>query len=403
MVSRKSAVKSIPIAKSYFNRKEFALVSTTIASGWISQGRMVEEFESALSRYTGAKYAIAVSSGTTALHLALLLSGVGPDDEVIIPSFSFIATANAVLYCGAKPVFVDIDPRTYNIDPVKISKFLDECCKFDRVKCRVINRNTGRVIKAIMPVHQFGLSADLDAIGKIAKRYCLAVVEDAACGLGSLYKGRKIGDGHNISCFSFHPRKIITTGEGGAILTDNKSYADRLHILRNHGASLTARDKHTGKAAAKEDYEVLGYNYRMTDIQAAVGIAQMLKLPAILKKRNYLAKNYNDAFKNIGYVHVPYIPEYATPNYQSYILRIDDGAPVSRDDIVRELLKYGISARRGNTAIHTQTLYKNMGPGPDLENTERAASHTIALPLYFDMTIKEQDFIIDTLVSIIRK
>jgi len=401
MVSKKSAVRSIPIARSYFNKLESALVSKVIASGWISQGKIVEDFERSLAGYTGAKYAVAVSSGTTALHLALLVSGVGPGDEVIVPSFSFIATANSVLYCGARPAFMDIDLKTYNIDPLEIIRFLKDGCRYDAKKKRLINKNTGGMVRAIMPVHQFGLACDLNAIERIAEKYNLSVIEDAACGLGASYKGRKIGDGRNMACLSFHPRKIITTGEGGAILTDNRFFADKLRALRNHGASLTACDKHAGKTAAKEDYEVMGYNYRLTDVQAAIGIVQMSKLPAILKNRNSLAKKYNDAFKNIDRVHVPFIPPYAAPNYQSYVLRIGHGCPVSRDEIVSGLLGYGISTRRGNTAIHKQTLYRNMGLDAKLVNTEKAASDTIALPLYFDITVKEQNFIIDKVISII--
>jgi len=359
-------MKDIPIAKIYLGREEKDLVAKVISSGWIAQGRMVKEFEDRAARYTGAKYAVAVSSGTAALHLALLISGIGEGDEVIVPSFSFIATANSVLYCGARAVFVDIDSKTYNIDPDKIGA--------------AITRKT----KAIMPVHQFGLACDLDAVSEIARRYNLAVIEDAACALGSLYKGRRIGSGSNIACFSFHPRKIITTGEGGMLVTGSRAHADKARALRNHGASLTAH----------EDYKVLGYNYRLTDLQAAVGIGQLSRLAAVLKKRKRLAERYDRAFENIKCVEIPRIPPYATPNYQSYVIKIRKSG-ISRDRLIERLSKDGIQTRRGNTAIHLQGLYKKRAPDAVLPNTEEAALRTIALPIYYEMSEKEQDFVID--------
>ncbi len=403
MVSKKSAVKTIPIAKSYFDRRESDLVSKVIASGWIAQGRSVQDFETVLSGYTGAKYAVAVSSGTTALHLALIVSGIGPGDEVIIPSFSFIATANSVLQSGAKPVFIDIDPETYNIDPVEIAKFLKEGCRYDAKMKRLVNKKTGGTVRAIMPVHQFGLAFDLGAIEEIANKHGLKLVEDAACGLGASYRKRKIGDGRNMSCFSFHPRKIITTGEGGVVLTNDRLLADKIRVLRNHGASLSAMDKHISKKAVSEDYEVLGYNYRLTDLQAAIGIAQMDKLPMILKKRLCLAKNYDNALKGVDCIRIPFIPAYATPNYQSYVVRIDDSCPVLRDELVEELLSFGISTRRGNTAIHMQSLYRPMKMRGLLPETEMAASRTIALPIYTDMTETEQRRVIDGFLGCMKR
>lgn len=403
MVSKKSAVSAIPIARSYIDRRESALVSEVLASGWLSQGRMVDRFESSLSEYTGAKYAIAVSSGTTALHLALLVSGVMPGDEVIIPSFSFIATANSVLYCGAKPVFIDIDPRTYNIEPGLITEFIEKNCRFDRGSGRLINRNTGARISAIMPVHQFGLACDLDSIEDIASRYVLPVVEDAACGLGSSYKGRALCDGRNVSCLSFHPRKIITTGEGGAILTNNGLCADKLRVLRNHGASLSAMDKHSGKASHAEDYEELGYNYRMTDIQAAIGVAQMVKLDSIINKRRLLAKRYDRLLYKCDSVQTPVIPMYARPNYQSYVVTLKGDLVGQRDAIVAELAEAGISSRRGNTAIHKQSLYRRISGALNLPATEGAASNAIALPIYFSMTAQEQSYVADRLMAALIK
>ncbi len=387
MVSDKSNLKIIPIAKPYFDSEEERLVLKTVRSGWIAQGRMVEEFEERLRRYVGARYAVSVSSGTTALHLALLISGIGPGDEVIVPSFSFIATANAVLYCGARPVFIDIDLKTYNIDPEMIGAFIKRRCRFDAGKKAVIDKETGARVKAIMPVHQFGLPCDIDAISKIAREYGLAVIEDAACAIGSSYKGKRIGGGRNIVCFSFHPRKVLTTGEGGAIVTDNKSCAEKAMALRNHGM----------RKAPIEDYVMLGYNYRLTDLQAAIGIAQISKVHEILKKRVYLAERYNRAFKTIDSLKIPHIPSYGVTNYQSYVIRIGEDSFYSRDNLIKELSKKGICARRGNTAIHLQAIYKKITKGLRLPNTEKAASQTMALPIFFGMTKDEQDRVIDTM------
>jgi perosamine synthetase len=381
MVQAKSAIKAIPIAKSYFDGLELKLVSDVIRSGWIAQGKMVEEFESKVAAYAGASHAVALSSGTAALHLALLIAGVKPGDEVIIPSFSFIATANAVLYCGAKPVFIDIDPRTYNIDP-------------DKIKAALTKKT-----RAIMPVHQFGLACDIDEIRRIADKHALPVVEDAACALGAGYKAKMIGSGGNMACFSFHPRKILTTGEGGMLVTNDASQAEKARVLRNHGMKMTAIAKDAMKKTPPEDYEALGFNYRLTDVQAAIGIAQMARLAEILEKRLYLASRYNNAFKNTAFLETPYIPAYATPNYQSYILRIRNSSKVRRDEIVDLLREDDIYARRGNTAIHMQALYKNMKVR--LPHTEEAARDTIAIPLYYTMTDKEQDLVINKVLRAI--
>lgn len=394
----------IPIARSYFDKKELMLADKVIRSGWIGQGVTVERFEEEVRRYLGAHYAIAVSSGTAALHIALLIAGVGREDAVIVPSFSFIATANAVAYCGAKPIFIDIDPDTYNIDPVEIERYFLDKCRFDAKKKRLIDKASGAAIKAIMPVHQFGLSCDIDAVSSLAKKYGLPVIEDAACALGSKYKRNRIGNDSTLACFSFHPRKIITTGEGGIIVTDNKLYADEARVLRNHGSIVTAGGRHSGKGiVSKEDYEVLGFNYRLTDLQAAIGIGQMSRLPHILKKRKIIAQRYDKAFAGVASIKTPRIPGYAVPNYQSYIIKMRNGCGLSRDRVIELLSERGISTRRGNTAIHMQSVYRNGRRGVELPCTEEAARDTIALPIYFEMTIAEQDYMIDNLLKIIRR
>ncbi len=371
----------IPITKPYIGEEEKELISKVVDSGWVSQGPMVAEFEEMFAEYVGVKYAVATTSCTTALHAALSVSGIGSGDEVIVPSLSFIATANSVVHCGAKPVFVEIDPETCNMDVKKIEN--------------AITKKT----KAIMPVHQMGLPADIDAIKDIANRYRLKVIEDAACAIGSEYKGRRIGGHGNIACFSFHPRKVITTGEGGMLTTDDPELAERLRRFRHHGMSVSDLERHKAENVIIESYLNIGYNYRMTDMQAAMGIAQMRKLPEILKKRQDIAKRYNDAFSKIGCLRVPKVPEYAVHNYQSYWFEILNNSPVSRNELMQRLLEKGISTRRGIMAIHREPCYSEYNV--KLPNTERITANTIILPLYPLMTDKEIQHVIDGVSDIL--
>lgn len=373
----------IPITKLYFDKNEEKMASLAIRRGWVSQGPKVAEFENKVAEYVNAKYAVATSSCTTALHLALIVSGIEKGDEVIVPSYTFIATANAVIFTGAKPVFADIDPATYNIDPKKIQKII-----------------TSRT-RAIIPVHQIGLPADMDAIIKIAKKNKLKIIEDAACALGSEYKGKKIGGFSELTCFSFHPRKIITTGEGGMITTNNRLLAEKLRILRHHGMSVSPFTKHGSKKIIFENYTELGYNYRMTDIQASIGICQMEKIDEILKKRIYYARRYNQKLKVIAGLEIPFVPGYAKHNYQSYIIRIKSGIKKSIKQIMQELLEKGI-ATRNITAIHKEPYYYNKFGKMILPVTEEAARTTVLIPLYPSMTDREQDYVIKNLKNLLK-
>lgn len=374
---------NIPITKPYLGIEEEEAVKRVIRSGWLSQGPKVGEFEEKVAEFVGAGYAIATTSCTTALHLCLDILGIGRDDEVIVPSYTFIATSNAVLYTGAKPVFVDIDLDTYNIDVCKIEK--------------TITSKT----KAILPVHQVGLPANIDPILELAKKHDLYVIEDAACALGAEYKGRKIGNISPLSCFSFHPRKSITCGEGGLITTNNPGLAQKARVIRSHGASLSDLARHQSKDIIFEEYPTLGYNYRMTDMQAAMGIEQMKKLNGILQRRKDLALRYNEAFKEIDFIATPFVPSYATHTYQSYIIRITEECDKPRNTIMKELLEKGIATRKGIMAIHLEPYYQKRFGKISLPMTEKATETTIILPLYPSMSQEEQDFVIFSLKQIL--
>lgn len=373
---------NIPIAKPYIGEDEKRLISEVIDSGWVSQGLKVKEFEERFAEYVGAKYAVATTSCTTALHAALSASGIGSGDEVIVPSLSFIATANAVVHCGATPVFVDIDAETCNMDAAKIEK--------------AITQKT----KIIMPVHQMGLPAEIDGIQKITERHGLKIIEDAACAIGSAYRGKKIGGHGNAACFSLHPRKVITTGEGGMITTDNEDFAVRVKRFRHHGMSISDIERHASNEVIIESYPEIGYNYRMTDIQAAMGIAQFKKLSFILKKRIEIAKRYNQALKEINCIRIPFSPDHIEHNYQSYWIEILDNAPVSRDVFMKKLLEKGIATRRGIMAIHLEKCYSEYRVF--LPETERITKNTVLLPIYPSMTGEEQNYVIQCINEVLQ-
>jgi len=373
----------IPITRPYFDRSEEEAIARVIRSGWVTQGEMVEAFERRVADYVGAPYGVATSSCTTALHLALRLSGVGEGDEVIVPSLSYIATANPILYQKATPVFADVDLETYNLDPLKAEE-------------RITKRT-----KAIVVVHQLGLSADLDAFLDLARRYGLLLIQDAACALGAEYKGRKIGGIGDLACVSFHPRKIITTGEGGMLLTCDKATSDKARMLRSHGASVSDLVRHRAQRVLFEKYEEVGYNYRMTDIQAAMGLAQMQKLQEILDKRRMLAGRYNELLKALPWIVPPREPVYATHTYQSYCIRVADNCPVARDEIMARMLEFGIATRAGCMAIHREASYRALAEGSKLPVTEKVADTTLLIPLFPSMSTGMQDEVVGRLGEIL--
>ena len=370
---------NVPITKPALGEEEARAPFESIKSGWVTQGPKVAEFEKAVARYVGAKHGVATTSCTTGLHLALATIGVGPGDEVIVPSFTFIASANAILYTGATVVFCEIDPKTYNADPADIEK-------------RITKRT-----KAIMPVDQIGLACDIGAINEIAKRHGVDVVEDAAPTIGGTYKGRRVGSNAHQTVFSFHPRKVITTGEGGMIVTDDDALAERARKLRAHGMSVSDLDRHKADRPIIEEYQDLGFNYRMTDIQASIGLVQLRRLDELLRIRVAKAERYNAELSRIKGLEVPHTPPYATHTYQSYCVRLTRACVLDREELMSRLLKRGIATRRGVMASHLEKVYRDRVGTVSLPITEDAARTTMLIPLFASMTDDEQTYVIEAL------
>lgn len=357
----------IPITIPLLGPEEEQAAVAAIRSGWVTQGPRVAEFERAVADYCGAAHAVAVSNCTTALHLALIVAGVGPGDEVICPSMSFIATCNSIRYTGATPIFAEVNPQTYNLDPDAAEAAITPCTK------------------AILIVHQIGLPAEIDRFQALAAARGLKIIEDAACAIGSRYRGQPIGSHGELVCFSFHPRKVITTGEGGMITTNRADYADQLRLLRQHGMSVSDAARHSAKKVVTESYVCLGYNYRMTDIQAAIGVEQMKRLPGIVARRRELAVQYTKALRHHSWLRPPCVPDGAEPNFQSYAVRLALDAPVSRDQLMQRLLEQGIATRRGIMLSHTEPASTSL-PMPPLPHSEAASQQSLLLPLYPQMT-----------------
>jgi len=368
----------IPVMRPFLGREEADAAAEAVASGWVAQGPRVAGFEAALAARVGAAHGVAVSSCTTGLHAALVALGVGPGDEVVVPSFSFIATANVVRYTGAVPVFADVEAETGNLSPETI-----EAARSSRTR-------------AVILVHQAGVPADIDAVHAHCDPLDVAVVEDAACAIGATYRDAPIGAGSRHVVFSFHPRKVITTGEGGMVTTSDGESATRLRRLREHGMSVSAAERHAAGRVVLEQYLEVGFNYRMTDIQAAVGLVQLQRLDAIVERRRQLAARYHELLADVPALRAVRDPAYGTTNYQSYWVEIPEGFAVGRDELLQRMLEDGISARRGIMAAHLEPAYADT-PAPPLPVTERLTARTLILPLYHQLTEAEQDRVVGSL------
>jgi dTDP-4-amino-4,6-dideoxygalactose transaminase len=375
----------IPIMRPWMDEREAEAARRAILSGWVTQGAEVAAFEAEFAEMVGAAHACAVSSCTTALHLALQAVGVGPGDEVVTASHSYVATANAVRYCGAVPVFADIEPDSPNLDPERVEASLSP------------------KTKAILCVHQMGMPCDLDCLSKIASRHSLPLIEDAACAIGSAVRigssdlewiGRPQGD---IACFSFHPRKLLTTGEGGMLTTRHAELDRRFRRERQHGMSVPDLARHSAARVIEEQHLSLGYNYRMTDIQAAIGRVQLTRLPEILERRRYLAARYFSLLASLP-VSLPCVPEWAQPNWQSFWVRLPESC--DRPELMQHMLDAGVATRRGILCAHREPVYRSepwrSGAG-GLAASEQAQDHSLLLPLFHQMTEAEQEQVVSAL------
>jgi dTDP-4-amino-4,6-dideoxygalactose transaminase len=368
----------INVMQPWLGAEEIAAVTEVISSGWVAQGPRVAAFEAEFARVQQARFAVATSSCTTALHLALVVAGVGAGDEVVVPSFSFIATANAAVYVGARPVFADVDRVTGNLTAETVAAALTERTR------------------AVIVVDQGGVPVDLDAIRAVTDPRGIVVVEDAACGAGSTYRGRPVGAGAEIAAWSFHPRKIVTTGEGGMITTAREDWAERARRLREHAMSVSAAARHASVLAPAEEYLEVGYNYRMTDLQAAVGIVQLGKLPEVVARRREIAATYAKQLADIPGLRSVEDPAWGTCNFQSYWVEVGPEFPLDREGLLAHLAAADISARRGIMAAHRQPAYAGTAHGP-LPVTEHLTDTTLILPVFHQLSESDQARVVDAL------
>ena len=389
---------NIPLTKLYIDEEDLSAVQKPLQTGWLVQGPYTANFEKKMASYNNSLYAIATSSCTTALHLSLIGAQVKPGDTVIVPAFTYVATANAVEHSGAKPVFIDIDIHTYNLSVEHLTHYLENI------------QSPQKIPKAIIVVHLFGLCANMPEIMKLCQKYQITVIEDAACGLGAQIHGKAPGSFGLAACFSFHPRKIISTGEGGMILTNDKKTESLLRKLRDHGAEISDQKRHESHMFDLPEFKNLGYNYRMTDIQGALGCSQMKKISHILNKRKELAHYYDHLLEKLNWLHVPEVPSGYTHAYQSYvplIIKINKNSTESgnvRQRLMSHLHQKGIASRPGTHAVPCLEYYKKKYNIhiEDYPNALNAHYQAITLPLYPEMKHQEIEYIANALQQFLR-
>ncbi|MGN6463034.1 MAG: DegT/DnrJ/EryC1/StrS family aminotransferase [Pseudolabrys sp.] len=378
-------MRKIPIAKPVTGEAEWLALRETLESGWLTHGPKVDAFEKAFAARHGVKHAIATTSATTGLHLAVAALGIGPGDEVIVPSFTWIATANAVLYAGAIPVLADIDPATFNLDPQDVA-----------------GRITSRT-KAVIPVHLFGLCAAMDELRRVLPKH-VKLIEDAACAAGASSADMPAGGLGDIGVFSFHPRKSITTGEGGMVTTNDDALAERARVMRNHGASISEQERHAGpQPYLLPEFGALGFNYRMTDLQGAVGLVQLARLDEFVDERAKWAAWYRQALRDIAWLRLPDEPPYGRHAWQSFVTRVDPSrAPSPRNEIMSRLHEAGVATRPGTHAIHMLSYYcERFGYQPgDFPHARDADQNSMAIPLHNRMAADDYQYVVECLRSI---
>lgn len=371
---------SVAFSRPFFGREEEEAAAAAIRSGWVVGGPKLGEFEQRIARLVGCEHAVGVSSWTTGAFLVLKALGIGPGDEVIVPSLTFIASVNVIVHAGATPVFADIDPRTFNID-------------WQDIEHRITPRT-----RAILPVDQLGMPCEIDRIMEIAGRHGLLVIQDAACAFASRFRNLPVGALAPITLFSLHARKVITTAEGGVITTNDGELAARLKRLRHQGMSLSDFERHGASPTTFETYPEIGYNFRITDVQAAIGLCQLDRLDDMLARRREVAERYIAALGTLGWMDMPFVPDHVTPNWQSFQVRVRAGAPVSRNDLMQLLHERGIVTRRGVMASHREAPYRDLNA--HLPETERAAEECLQLPMHAGMSRTDVDAVVAALLEI---
>jgi perosamine synthetase len=371
---------AIAFARPSLGEAEAEAAAETVRSGWVVGGPRLQEFERRFAELCGATHAVGVSSWTTGAFLVLHAWGIGPGDEVIVPSLTFIASVNVVRHVGATPVFAEIDPRTFNVDPADVAQKI-----------------TPRT-RAVMPIDQIGLPCDIDAINDLARQHGLRVLDDAACAFAARNRGRPVGSLAEIGVFSLHARKVVTCGEGGMIVTDDADFAERLRSLRHQGMSLSDFARHGMRPTVFETYPEIGYNHRITDIQASIGLQQLDRLDELLARRRAVAQRYAAALADHPLLTPPHVPDWAEPNWQSYQVTLRDGAKLARNEIMDRLFDLGVPTRRGVMASHLEPPYRALEAA--LPVTERVAATSLQLPMHSCLTERQLERIAAALRSL---